>query len=189
MVGPGDRGEAMYPKVQKDPTDVEQIQSAQKNPEAAAARGLWGDLNFLEKVSELNPKLKNTQFADYHGHGWNFRAIFKKDRHGNLLDKDGKIVSNDDPEKWRRKGVGKFAPVGVNPGKAVHMMDIHAEKGMQCSDCHFAQDSHGSGLIMGEVANAVEIGCKDCHGTVGALPTLKTSGPAAPPGGTDLAQL
>ena len=46
-----------------------------------------------------------------------------------------------------------------------------------------------TGLIMGEVANAVEIGCKDCHGTVGAFPTLKTSGPAAPPGGTDLTLL
>ena len=37
-------------------------------------------------VAELNPKLKNTQFADYHGHGWIFKAIFKKDKHGNLLD-------------------------------------------------------------------------------------------------------
>ena len=52
------------------------------------------------------------------------------------------------------------------------MMDIHAEKGMQCADCHFAQDSHGNGLIYGEVANAVEIGCKDCHGTADAYPTL-----------------
>ena len=69
------------------------------------------------------------------------------------------------------------------------MMDIHAEKGMQCADCHFAQDSHGNGLIYGEVANAVEIGCKDCHGTVDAYPTLRTSGPAAPPQGTDLALL
>jgi hypothetical protein len=68
-------------------------------------------------------------------------------------------------------------------------MDIHAEKGMQCADCHFAQDSHGSGLIYGEVANAVEIGCKDCHGTIRAYPTLKTSGPAAPEHGTDLTLL
>ena len=37
-------------------------------------------------------------------------------------------------------------------------MDIHAEKGLQCADCHFAQDSHGNGFIYGEVANAVEIG-------------------------------
>ena len=69
------------------------------------------------------------------------------------------------------------------------MMDIHAEKGMQCADCHFAQDSHGNGLIYGEVANAVEIGCKDCHGTADAYPTLLTSGPAAPPKGNNLALL
>jgi hypothetical protein len=68
-------------------------------------------------------------------------------------------------------------------------MDIHAEKGMQCADCHFAQDSHGSGLIYGEVANAVEISCKDCHGTADAYPTLLTSGPAAPPKGNDLTLL
>ena len=59
-----------------------------KNPEAAAARGLWGDKEFLERVAELNPQLKHTQFADYHGHGWVFRAIFKQDRKGNLLDLD-----------------------------------------------------------------------------------------------------
>jgi hypothetical protein len=60
---------------------------------------------------------------------------------------------------------------------------------MQCADCHFAQDSHGSGLIYGEVANAVEIGCKDCHGTPDAYPTLLTSNQAAPPKGTNLALL
>ena len=180
---------SMWPKEQKYPTSEEMRKVLDRNPEGAAPRGKWADVDFLRNVYDLNSKLKDTQFADYHGHGWNFRAIYKRDRDGNLLDKDGKVVANDDPEKWRKKGVGNFAPVGVNPGKAVHMMDIHAEKGMQCSDCHFAQDSHGSGLIMGEVANAVEIGCKDCHGTVSAFPTLKTSGPAAPPGGTDLLQL
>ena len=59
------------------------------------------------------------------------------------------------------------------------MMSIHAEAGMQCVDCHFEQDTHGNGLIYGEVANAIEIGCKDCHGTADAYPTLRTSGPAA----------
>ena len=60
---------------------------------------------------------------------------------------------------------------------------------MQCADCHYAQDSHGNGLIHGEVANAVEIGCKDCHGTVDAYPTLRTSNVAARPAGTDLTAL
>jgi hypothetical protein len=154
-------GEVMYPRTQKDPTDEEQIRSALKNPEAAAARGLWGDLDFLEKTAELNPKLKDTQFADYHGHGWVFRAVFKKDRHGDLLDADNKIISADDPDKF---------------GKAVHLKDIHLEKGMQCVDCHFLTDVHGNGMLYGETRNATAITCIDCHGTIDARPTLMTTG-------------
>ncbi|TCM18111.1 LVIVD repeat-containing protein [Novosphingobium sp. PhB165] len=189
----------MWPEKQKYPTAAEVRAVNDRNPEGAAPRGKWGDIDFLRNLYDLNPELKDTQFADYHGHGWAFRAIFKRDRAGNLLDAGGNmatwgtdkahIISPDDPEKWRRAGEGKFVKPGVNPGKAVHMMDIHAEKGMQCADCHFAQDAHGNGLIQGEVANAVEIGCKDCHGTADALPTLLTSGPAAPPKGTDLSLL
>ena len=66
------------------------------------------------------------------------------------------------------------------------MSSIHLDVGMHCVDCHFAQDSHGNGHIYTEVANAVEIDCVDCHGTANEYPTLKTSGPAAPPGSTDL---
>jgi hypothetical protein len=179
----------MWPEEQKYPTAEEVRAVLDRNPEGAAPRGKWADLNFLRNVYDLNSKLKDTQFADYHGHGWNFRAVFKRDREGNLLDEKGNRISPDDPEKFRRSGEGKFVPPGVNPGKAVQLMDIHAEKGMQCADCHFARDAHGTGLIMGEVANAVEISCKDCHGTVGALPTLRTSGTAAPPMGTDLTLL
>lgn len=181
------------------PTAAEVRAINDRNPEGAAARGLWGDVEFLRDVYDLNPTLNDTQFADYHGHGWNFRAILKRDREGNLLDAEGDqatwgtdtdhIVQPDDPERWRRTGEGQFVPPGTNPGRTVHMMDIHAEKGMQCADCHFAQDSHGNGFIYGEVANAIEIGCKDCHGTADAFPTLLTSGPAAPPSGTNLALL
>lgn len=176
----------MWPETQKYPTIEEQHKILERNPEGAAVRGLWGDAEFSRNVYDLNSELEDTQFADYHGHGWNFRAIFKRDRKGNLLDKDGNIVSPDDPEKFRKKGEPKFAEIGTNPGKSVHMMSIHAEKGMQCVDCHYSQDSHGDGYIHGEVASAVEIGCKDCHGTAGKLPNLYTSGPAARPGGTDL---
>ncbi len=53
---------------------------------------------------------------------------------------------------------------------------------MQCVDCHFAQDAHGNGHIYGEVAQAIEIDCVDCHGTATkAYPNLFTSGPAAQP--------
>ena len=180
---------AMWPKEQKYPTAEEVRAVTDRNPEGAAPRGKWADLDFLRNVYDLNPTLKDTQFADYHGHGWNFRAIFKRDREGNLLDAEGNIVDPDDPEKWRKQGEGKFVEPGTNPGKAVHLMSIHAEVGMQCADCHYEQDSHGNGLIYGEVANAIEIGCKDCHGTPDAYPTLRTSGPAAPPEGHDMALL
>ena len=115
----------------------------------------------------------DTQFADYHGHGWNFRAILKRDREGNLLDAEGNDRRARRSREIRaRKARASSSRPAINPGKAVHLMDIHAEKGMQCADCHFAQDSHGNGLIYGEVANAIEIGCKDCHGTADAYPTL-----------------
>ena len=71
--------EFMYPKKQKNPTEDEFAALVRENPEAAAAHAWnWGNLDFLEKVAELNPKLKETQFADYHGHGWVFRAVFKR---------------------------------------------------------------------------------------------------------------
>src|SRR5690606_452601 len=73
--------------------------------------------------------------------------------------------------------------------KAVHLSSVHMDVGMQCVDCHFAQDSHGNGHIYGEVAAAIEIDCKDCHGTASKYPSLFTSGPAAKPGGMDMGLL
>jgi len=183
-------------KQQKFPTAGEVRKVLDRNPEGAAPKGLWADIDFLRNVYDVNADAKDTQFADYHGHGWNFRAILKRDREGNLLDADGNqatygtdkdnMVDPEDPEKFRKEDEGKFVEPGVNPGKSVHMMSIHAEVGMQCADCHFSQDSHGNGLIYGEVANAVEISCKDCHGTADALPTLMTSNLAARPKGKNL---
>lgn len=163
---------SMWPKVERNPSAAERHEILQHNPEEAATRGLWGDRKFSQQVSELNPQLKDTQFADYHGHGWNFRAVYKRDRHGALLDAKGKEVSDTDPDKFK---------------KAVHMSSIHVDKGMHCVDCHFNQDNHGNGHIYGEVMAAIEITCADCHGTASKYPTLRTSGPAAPPGGSDLA--
>jgi hypothetical protein len=156
-------GEFMYPKEQHDPTDAELVRSTMENPEAAAARGLWGDKDFLDRVAELNPQLKHTQFADYHGHGWVFRAIFKHDRKGNLLDLEDNKIDNDDRNKF---------------AKAVHLKDVHLAKGMQCADCHFDVDVHGNGMLYGEPRNATTINCIDCHGTIAQRPTLVTSGNA-----------
>lgn len=163
----------MWPEKQAYPDDELTRKILDRNPEGASARGKWGDIDFLKNVSSLNPELKDTQFADYHGHGWNFRAIFKRDREGNLLDKDGKIVADEDPKKF---------------SKAVHMSSIHVDVGMACVDCHFAQDSHGNGHIVGEVALGVEIDCRDCHGTASSYPSLTMSGPASI-GATDMTQI
>jgi hypothetical protein len=164
----------MWPEQQAYPSIPEMHARLERNPEEANSRGRWGDTAFLSRVwDDVNPEARDTQFADYHGHGWNFRGVFKRDRKGQLLDAANRPVPDDLPpaEKWKR---------------AVHLRDIHAERGMQCADCHFAQDSHGDGFLRGEVAAAVEIGCIDCHGTSRARATLKTSGPAAPPRGNDL---
>src|SRR5206468_2818091 len=73
-----------------------------RNPEEAAIRGKWGDVNFLKDDSLQNPQLHDTQFADYHGHGWNFRGVYARDRKGALLDKNRQIVADDDPDKWSK---------------------------------------------------------------------------------------
>jgi hypothetical protein len=164
----------MWPAKQKYPTDSEARAILNRNPEEASTRGLWGEPGFLKRVWEMNGSMKDTQFADYHGHGWNFRYVFKRDRKGTLLDADNKPVSDTDPKKF---------------DKAIHLTSIHLDKGMHCVDCHFSQDAHGNGHIYGEVAAAVEIDCVDCHGTSDKLPTLFTSGPAASPQGRDLQAL
>ncbi len=165
-------GKAMYPGEQHNPTDEERYQVALRNPEGAAARGMWSDPKFLEKVGspEFNAKLTDTQFADFHSHGWIFRAVYKRDRKGNLLDAKNKVVNPRDPDKFN---------------KAVHLADIHMEKGMHCVDCHFEQDSHGNGKLYAEPRAAIELDCVDCHGTIDARATLISSGPASPAGGTD----
>ncbi len=154
-------GKFMYPAQQKNPTAAETAAGLQRNPEAAAVRGKWGDPDFLEKVAELNPQLQQTQFADYHGHGWVFRAVFKKDREGTLLTLDDKPIDHNDPKKF---------------AKAVHLKDVHLARGMQCVDCHFDTDVHGNGLLYTEPRAATAIERIDCHGTIERRPTLVTSG-------------
>src|SRR5205823_6096234 len=93
--------------------------------------------------------------------GWVFRAVFKKDRKGNLLDLEDNVIPHDDTHKW---------------AKAVHLKDVHLARGMHCVDCHFKTDVHGNGLLYGEPRAATTIECIDCHGTINARPTLVTSG-------------
>jgi hypothetical protein len=178
-------GKQLWPEQQPTKSHKERFEILDRNPEGAAQRGAWGDRSVLDDVASLNPKLEHTQFADYHGHGWIFRAVFKMDRAGNLLDTDGNVVPYDKPDKF----AGVIPPLGQNPidrscfvpkpGQPVHLKDIHAERGMHCVDCHFEQDVHGDTHLYSEYQAAIQIQCQDCHGTADQLATLRFSGPAA----------
>jgi hypothetical protein len=175
-------GELMYPKKQKYPTAEQYTQSQMSNPDEAAAQGLWSDPKFLEQLTDLNGQTRHVQFADFHGHGWAFRSVFKKDRKGNLLDCQGNVLVNVTNEQLQAAMRYQHLPPqqrGPQPGVPVHLMDIHLEKGMHCNDCHFSQDVHGNTKLYGEVRAAIEIQCIDCHGTINHRATLKTTGPAS----------
>ncbi|HZN35548.1 MAG TPA: hypothetical protein VFB80_17085, partial [Pirellulaceae bacterium] len=194
-------GELMYPPQEKLPTSEQLAESLAFNPDETAARGNWSDPQFLANLTDLNSVTRHTQFADFHGHGWAFRAVFKKDRAGHLLDWQGRrvaAVTNDKLREAVRPPTEDEKTVGKQRvGTPVHLMDIHLEKGMHCVDCHFQQDNHGNTKLYGEVRAAIEIQCIDCHGTAGETAPeriertgrLATSGPAAPPGGTNLLTL
>ncbi|MFY9341659.1 MAG: hypothetical protein WAT39_04170 [Planctomycetota bacterium] len=184
-------GQHMWPETQKEKTAKERFDILDRNPEGAAQRGKWGDREFLARVAEdINPKAEHTQFADYHGHGWIFRAVFKMDREGHLLDCDDKKIDYDKPGKFAGviPELGKvptaqdimarkcFTP---KPGQPVHLKDVHAERGMHCVDCHWAQDMHGDTHLYSEYQASLQIQCQDCHGTATEWATLRYSGPAA----------
>lgn len=165
----------MYPKQQRYPTAEDEYKTQLHNPEGSAVRGLWSDRAFLAQLGseEFNARLQRVQLADFHGHGWVFRAVFKQDRHGNLLDHRGEKVSEVSAAKLKAGVDYAMEPRGrsdaIKPppdNVPVHLKDIHLERGMQCVDCHFAQDAHGDGNLYGETRNAVMIECIDCHGSV-----------------------
>lgn len=159
-------GDKMYPEKQITPSQDDEQKKLDRNPEASSLRGKWSDPEFLLRTGtpEFNKGLQRTQFADFQGHGWVFRKVFKRNRHGDLLDAEDRIVAPDDAERF---------------SKAVHLKDIHLEMGMHCTDCHFRQDVHGTGKLYNEPRAAVEIGCVDCHGTINRKAALLTSGYAA----------
>ncbi|MBI2194611.1 MAG: hypothetical protein HYU36_21740 [Planctomycetes bacterium] len=122
------------------------------------------------KMKDMSAQFPKVRLSDASSTGWLFRTVYKQDIRGNLLDRNGQVVSAEDPE-WDKK--------------ALHLVDAHAEKGMHCIDCHFKQDSHGDGKLYGEMINAIEIACQDCHGTFKGN-ELKTSNP---PGGNSMEEM
>ncbi len=153
-------GQVMYPKTPLQHSAAERDAIQRRNPEGSALRGLWGDPEFLANVTDLNGRLERTHFADFHGHGWIYRAVYKQDRKGHLLDEDGDVIDEGDPDRM---------------DEAVQLVDIHAERGMHCVDCHFKQDNHGDGRLYNEPRAAVEIACIDCHGTRDGTANLQPS--------------
>ncbi len=187
-------GDLLYPHKQKYPSSEEYTRSQMSNPDETAVQGKWSDPKFLDHITDLNSQARHTQFADFHSHGWVFRAVFKKDRHGSLLDHRGKSLGDPETRKLmeaiampaavreqHRTGEAgrKPAPAPDRDGVPVHLMDIHMEKGMHCVDCHFVQDVHGNTRLQQEVRGAIEIQCIDCHGTSVKKAMLTTTGPAA----------
>ena len=81
-------GDKMYPAAGRKLSQKQRTEIQARNNEGAALRGNWSDPDFLQKTGtpEFNATLKQTNFADFHGHGWLFRAVFKRDSKGNLLD-------------------------------------------------------------------------------------------------------
>ena len=170
-------GDKMYPEKSAKLSNEELENIRIRNPEGSAQKGKWGtDTEFLNQTGspDFNKQLKRTQFADFHGHGWMFRAIFKQDRKGHFLDAQGNKVENVTGETMHQatqpyteaeyKAWQENKP--VRPGVPVHLKDIHLDAGMHCVDCHFSQDGHGNGKLYGEPRAAIEISCIDCHGSI-----------------------
>jgi len=196
-------GKFMYPKHQKHLSAEEYHQAVMSNPNEASLKGLWSDPDFLDRVAELNPKLEHTQFADFHGHGWVYRAVFKKDDEGRLLNHKNEPLDHvearerqlavaipeyvkqlyrnrdwdtKDPEKLAALAEKEAALDRLRDHTPVHMLDIHLERGMHCIDCHFIQDVHGDTKLYGEVRAAIEITCQDCHGNIQERAVTKLQG-------------
>src|SRR5262245_39269708 len=92
-------GKFMYPAQQKNPTSEELIRTLQRNPNESASRNNLADPEFVADLSSLNPYLNKIQFADFHSHGWAYRAVFKKDRKGNFIDYRGNLIGPPSTEK------------------------------------------------------------------------------------------
>ncbi|HEX8708699.1 MAG TPA: hypothetical protein VF723_10695, partial [Pyrinomonadaceae bacterium] len=192
-------GKMMYPARQRTTSQAEEQEVLNRNPESATLRGKWSDRGFLNQTGkpDFNRQLTRTQFADFHGHGWIFRAVFKKNRRGELLDgegnplldREGKPASSIEAEKllaavnFRDTDNANLLNKSLRPGAPVHLKDIHLEKGMHCVDCHFSQDSHGNGVLYNEPRAAIEITCADCHGSMSekAWPDAAKGQKAQPP--------
>ncbi|MCW3128640.1 MAG: cytochrome c3 family protein [Methanophagales archaeon] len=48
-----------------------------------------------------------------------------------------------------------------------HPADIHYQNGLTCTDCHTAEEMHGTGVEYSTMLEAVSVSCEDCHNSPG----------------------
>lgn len=160
-------GELMYPKKQKYPTFREAAQAVQANPEESSIRGNWSDPEFLENIDSLNPQMNKAQFASFNGHGWVFRAVFKKDREGIMTDHFGTKIPNVTP--------GHLAKAVEFPCKAKSFHKTLAEewdktpekipdvKHLVACEAKLNSDRAGQPVHLMDIHLEKGMHCVDCH--------------------------
>jgi len=181
-------GDLIYNSSGKPISAEDHVAAQMANPNLGAIKRYAPDSKNQADIASVNDKATRSQFADFHAHGWLFRAVFRKNSTGQLLDHQGRVIhqpTNDSmkaaidfPNRvrelyrsrtWTSKDQRAFDTARkqldeVRRHLPVHLMDVHMERGMHCVDCHFLQDVHGNTKLYGEVRAAVEIACQDCHG-------------------------
>nr|AAU83337.1 hypothetical protein GZ27E7_11 [uncultured archaeon GZfos27E7] len=57
--------------------------------------------------------------------------------------------------------------IPIEGAEVAHPADIHYEKGLICTDCHTAEEMHGTGEAAASQLEAVKTSCEDCHNSPG----------------------
>jgi hypothetical protein len=84
-------------------------------------------------------------------------------------------------EGWHELEPGKATPGRrrrtLEDGRVFEFVqpDVHAERGMQCVDCHTSREVMGDGTAHRRKADAVRLSCEDCH-VQGAPRTVAAAG-------------
>ena len=128
---------------QRYPTEAEKRASLEHNPEGAAVRGLWTDPEFLAASERAQPAAE--------AHAVRRLPRPRLDLHAPSTSATARATCSTPTTASSPSTIPSAST------KAVHLQDIHLERGMHCVDCHFSQDSHGDGQIYGEYGNAIEI--------------------------------
>ncbi len=139
-------GIKMYPAVPAHLSSAQRVAVENRNPEGSALRGLWSDPAFLERTgtAEFNAGLTKTQFADFHGHGWLFRAVFKRDRHGTLLDAFNHPVPEATPQQLADAvGYRNLPPLVGDDGATGMRRAGRTRRSRRCGACRAAGASQG----------------------------------------------